>query len=77
MMRRPDTADAFVVSFAVGAALLDVHLHRHERRLITEALRRPVVLVGLTVLTLHAWDVLGLFDPFRAVARLIPRSVHA
>lgn len=71
-MRRPDLADLSVLSAAAFLAGVDVHRHRHGLTLVTGSLRRPVVAAGLVVLTLHVLDVLGPFDPFRAVARRIP-----
>lgn len=73
-MRRPDVADVFVLSVAVAGGVLDARLIRHDRRPITAALRRPVPLGFLTFLTLHAWDLLGPVDPFRAAARMIPKG---
>lgn len=76
-MRRPCAA-AVLVGGVVGVlAAGDVHLHRHDRRLVTDVLRTWPATVGLVVLTAHVIDVLGPFDPFRAVARLIPRCRDA
>lgn len=75
-MTRPDAADLLVGACVVALAAGDVQLYRHGRRLVTDALRRPVVAVGLVVLTLHVLDVLGRVDPFRACARRIPRSLE-
>lgn len=72
-MTRPHAADVFVYSVGIGGSLLDARLIRHEQRPITAALRRPVPLAFLTVLTLHAWDLLGPFDPFRFAARRLRR----
>lgn len=70
-MRRPDLADASVLSVAAFLGAVDVHRHRRGLTLVTDSLRRIPVAVGLVVLTLHVLDVLGPFDPFRAVARRI------
>ena len=71
-MRRPCPAAVLVGGAAVVLLAADAHLYRHEQRLVTDVLRSPVATVGLLVLTAHVLDVLGPFDPFRAVARLIP-----
>lgn len=73
-MRRPCSAEVLVGGAAAVLAIGDVRLYRHHLELVTDVLRRPVPLLCLTVLTLHAWDVLGWADPFRAIARLIPRA---
>lgn len=67
------SADVLVVAVAVVLAGADVHYHRHDLPLVTATLRRPFVLICLTALTLHAWNVLGRFDPFRFAACRIPR----
>lgn len=72
-MPRPTGADLLVGGCAAAWAGADVWLYRNKRPLVTDTLRRPVVLVALVTLTLHALDVLGPLDPFRASARLIPR----
>lgn len=74
-MTRPDAADLLVGACVAALAVGDVQLCRHGRRLVTDVLRRPVVTGGLVLLTLHVLDLLGPVDPFRAVARRVPRSV--
>lgn len=76
-MRRASAADVIVAGCALLFGVADVHLIHHGKPPITAALRRPPVLAGLCVLCLHALDVLGPFDPFRAAARLIPRRTNA
>lgn len=71
-MRRLCPAEILVGGAAVALAVGDIRCHRRQLEMVTDVLRRPVPLACLTVLTLHAWDVLGPADPFRAVARLIP-----
>jgi hypothetical protein len=73
-MRRPCPAALLVGGAAVVLLVADAHLYRHDQRLVTDVLRMPAATVCLVVTTLHVLDVLGPFDPFRAVARLIPRS---
>jgi hypothetical protein len=73
-MARPCSAAVLVGGAAVVLLVADAHLYRHEQRLVTDVLRGRTATVGLLVLTAHVLDVLGPFDPFRAVARLIPRS---
>lgn len=72
-MRRACAADVIVGGCALVLCVADIHLYRHDQRLITDTLRRPLVLAWLCTLCLHALDVLGFLDPFRAAARLIPR----
>lgn len=71
-MRR-DAGATFVYAVVVVGGVLDAHLIRHERSPITATLRRPVPLALLTFLTLHAWNVLGPWDPFRYVAKRLVR----
>lgn len=73
-MARPCSAAVLVGGAAAVLLVADAQLYRHEQRLVTDVLRTRPVTVGLLVLTAHVLDVLGPFDPFRAVARLIPRS---
>lgn len=73
-MRRPCPADLLVLTAAAALTVGDVAFYRRHLELVTDVLRRPVPLACLTVLTLHAWDVLGPADPFRAAGRLIPRK---
>lgn len=75
-MRRPDAATLLVTTAALELAVGDAFLMRHGRRLVTDVLRRPIPFLCLLVLCAHAADVLGRFDPFRAVARLIPLRSH-
>lgn len=74
MARRPDSAE-FVVGSAIAYVLLaDIHLHRRERRLVTDVLRtRPVTLACLYVMA-HVVDVLGPADLFRLAGQVIPRK---
>ena len=54
-------------------AVLDVGLVRDDRRPMTHVLRTPPGVAFLALLCLHVADLLGRFDPFRFVARLIAR----
>jgi hypothetical protein len=67
-------ADVLVAGAAVALLAADVQLYRRGDRLITDTLRTKPATFALLILTGHVIDVLGPFDPFRAAARLIPRS---
>lgn len=71
-MRRPSFAELLVGGAAAALTVGDVRCVRREIEMVTEVLRRPIPFLILTVLWLHVADVLGRFDPFRAVARRIP-----
>ena len=71
-MQRPCPAALTVAAATCAVAAADVRFHRRGERLVTDVLRTPVALAALLVLVAHVLDVLGRFDPFRAVARLIP-----
>lgn len=71
-MGRPCPAALTVAAAVVGVCAADIRFHRRGQRLVTDVLRTPLVLGFLTLLTLHAWKLLGRWDPFTFVARHIP-----
>lgn len=72
-MRRVDTAEVLVACAALTLGVGDAFLYRQDRRVVTDVLRTPPVLVGLLVLVAHVLDVLGPVDPFRFVAHRLTR----
>lgn len=70
---RVTAADILVAGCAAVLGAADVRLIRHGGSPVTATLRRPLVLTCWLVLTAHVLDVLGPFDPFRLIARRIPR----
>ena len=61
------------VAWLTVGAVLDVKLVHDRHRPITHALRTRPGVAFLALLCLHVADLLGPFDPFRVVARAVPR----
>ena len=73
-MRRPCPAALTVAAAVVGVGAANIRFHRRGERMVTDVLRNPFVLGFLTLLPLHAWKLLGRWDPFSFAARHIPPS---